>query len=120
HADLVKNFSSFGGYTNDYGTYSEKAIKKITPFLRLGKYWNSKDVEAILSKANHEVKQKVLDKEEINGEVKDFQGLWVSSACYLVYGRYSEVGEVQFWQSPYDIENYLKNEFRQHSLNNPT
>lgn len=120
HADLVKNFSSFGGYTNDYGTYSEKAIKKMLPFLRLGKYWNEKDIETILSKANQEVKQKVLDKEEINGELKDFQGLWVSSACYLVYGRYSEVGEVQFWQSPYDIESYLKNEFRQHSLNNPT
>ncbi|MDD2981862.1 MAG: HNH endonuclease domain-containing protein [Crocinitomicaceae bacterium] len=119
HADLVKKFSSFGGYTNDYGTYSEKAIKKMLPFLRLGKYWKEKDVETILSKANQEVKQKVLDKEEINGELKDFQGLWVSSACYLVYGRYSEVGEVQFWQSPYDIENYLKNEFRQHALNNP-
>lgn len=120
HADLVKNFSSFGGYTNDYGIYSEKAIKKMLPFLRLGKYWNEKDVQNILSKENQEVRQKVLDKEEINGELKDFQGLWVSSACYLVYGRYSEVGEVQFWQSPYDIENYLKNEFRQHSLNNPT
>jgi len=119
HGDLVKNFSSFGGYNNDYGTYSEKAIKKMLPFLRLGKYWNEKDVENILSKANQEVKQKVLDKEEINGELKDFQGLWVSSACYLVYGRYSEVGEVQFWNSPFDIENYLKNEFRQHSLNNP-
>ncbi|MBW1619638.1 type II CRISPR RNA-guided endonuclease Cas9 [Empedobacter falsenii] len=119
HADLVKNFSSFGGYTNDYGTYSEKAIKKMLPFLRLGKYWNEKEVETILSKTNQEAKQKVLDKEEINGELKDFQGLWVSSACYLVYGRYSEVGEVQFWQSPYDIENYLKNEFKQHSLNNP-
>lgn len=120
HAELVKNFSSFGGYSNDYGTYSEKAIKKMLPFLRLGKYWNEKEVETILTKSNQEVKQKVLDKEEINGELKDFQGLWVSSACYLVYGRYSEVGEVQFWQSPYDIENYLKNEFKQHSLNNPT
>ncbi|MFC0343118.1 type II CRISPR RNA-guided endonuclease Cas9 [Epilithonimonas hispanica] len=120
HAELTKNFSSFAGYTNDYGTYSEKAIKKMLPFLRLGQYWNEKDVENILSKANQEVKQKVLDKEEIHGELKDFQGLWVSSACYLVYGRYSEVGEIQFWQSPYDIENYLKNEFKQHSLNNPT
>lgn len=119
HEDLVKNFSSFGGYSNDYGTYSEKAIKKMLPFLRLGKYWNEKDIETILSEANQEAKQKVLDKEEINGELRDFQGLWVSSACYLVYGRYSEVGEVQFWQSPYDIEGYLKNEFKQHSLNNP-
>lgn len=117
--DLIKSYSSFGGYANDYGTYSEKAIKKLLPFLRLGIYWNENEVESILSKANQEVKQKVLDKEEINGELKDFQGLWVSSACYLVYGRYSEVGEVQFWKSPVDIENYLKNEFKQHSLNNP-
>ncbi len=117
--ELFKNFSSFGGYPNDYGTYSEKAIKKLLPFLRLGKYWNSETVKDILDNVNHEVKDKVLLKENINGEIEDFQGLWVSSACYLVYGRYSEVGEVQFWQSPYDIENYLKNEFRQHSLNNP-
>lgn len=118
--DLVKNFSSFGGYANDYGTYSEKAIKKLLPFMRLGKYWNVSTVEKILQSTTHEVKTKVLEKEEINGEIEDFQGLWLSSACYLVYGRYSEVGEVQFWQSPYDIENYLKNEFKQHSLNNPT
>jgi CRISPR-associated endonuclease Csn1 len=127
-SELVRNFSSFGGYANDYGTYSEKAVKKMLPFLRLGKYWNVKDVEEVLNKrpdeikikANAIVREKVLDKEEINGEIKDFQGLWISSACYLVYGRYSEVGEVQFWQSPYDIENYLRNEFRQHSLNNAT
>lgn len=118
--ELVKNFSSFGGYTNDYGTYSEKAIKKLLPFLRLGKYWSAEEVKNILKKITHEIKTKVLEKEEINGELEDFQGLWLSSACYLVYGRYSEVGEVQFWKSPYDIENYLKNEFRQHSLNNPT
>jgi len=117
--ELVKNFSSFGGYTNDYGTYSEKAIKKLLPFLRLGKYWNAIVVENILKNIAHEVKEKVLLKEEINGEIEDFQGLWVSSACYLAYGRYSEVGEVQHWKSPYDIENYLKNEFRQHTLNNP-
>ena len=125
--DLIKNFSSFGGYSNDYGTYSEKAIKKLLPFLRIGKYWNEESMEKILSQRPEEIKEKadeivyekVLDKEGINGELKDFQGLWISSACYLVYGRYSEVGDVQYWKSPYDIENFLRNEFRQHSLNNP-
>mgnify|MGYP003616257384 CR=1 FL=1 len=117
--ELVLNFSSFGGYANDYGTYSEKAIKKLLPFLRVGKFWNASDVETILSESNHDIKEKVLVKEQINGEIQDFQGLWISSACYLTYGRYSEVGEVQYWKTPYDIESYLKNEFRQHSLNNP-
>nr|AME16472.1 CRISPR-associated protein Cas9 [uncultured bacterium] len=118
--ELVRNFSSFGGYPNDYGTYSEKAIKKLLPFLRLGKYWDAKEVENNLKKdLPDEISKKVIDKESINGEINDFQGLWVSSACYLVYGRYSEVGEVEFWNSPYDIEKYLQNEFKQHSLNNP-
>ena len=125
-ADLVKNFSSFVGYNNDYGTYSEKAIKKLLPFMRIGKYWNSDEIEKILATRTHEIENKaekmlnkVIEKENINGEITDFQGLWLSSACYLVYGRYSEVGDVQFWDSPYDIENYIRNEFKQHSLNNP-
>ena len=59
------------------------------PFLRLGKYWNSKDVETILSKADHEVKQKVLDKEEINGELNDFKGLWTLTIAHhaLIAGQ---------------------------------
>jgi CRISPR-associated endonuclease Csn1 len=120
-ADIVKNFISFGGYNNDYGTYSEKALKKILPFLRIGKYWEeSKDKAiSILGKIEHSVKVKVLTKENIQGEIIDFQGLWISSACYLVYNRYSEVGDVKYWTTPYDIERYLQNEFKQHSLNNP-
>ena len=118
--ELVKNFSTFGGYANDYGTYSEKAIKKLLPFLRLGKFWNEKDIAGkIKNDLSDKIIQKVVDKEGINGEISDFQGMWISSACYLVYGRYSEVGEAQFWESPYDIEKYLRNEFKQHSLNNP-
>jgi CRISPR-associated endonuclease Csn1 len=118
--ELVRNFSSFGGYTNEYGTYSEKAIKKILPFLRLGKYWRVNDIINNLKDDLPEVIiNKIRDKENINGEVEDFHGLWISSACYLVYGRYSEVGEVQFWNSPNDIELYLQNEFKQYSLNNP-
>lgn len=119
-SELVRNFSTFGGYPNDYGTYSEKALKKLLPFMRLGKYWNEKEIEKnIKLDLSDEIRKKVIDKENINGEIKDFQGLWVSSACYLVYGRYSEVGEVQYWETPYAIENYLRNEFKQHSLNNP-
>lgn len=117
--ELVKNFSAFGGYTNDYGTYSEKALKKLIPFLRIGKYWDAAVVENILKNTNHQVKEKVLTKEGINGEMSDFQGLWISSACYLVYHRYSEVGDLQYWHTPDDINNFLRNEFKQHSLNNP-
>ncbi|MBD8348067.1 type II CRISPR RNA-guided endonuclease Cas9 [Dysgonomonas sp. HGC4] len=125
-SNLVKSFSTFSGYKNDYGAYSEKTIKKLLPFLRIGKYWKREDVEQILENRPSDILEKVeivldkvVTKEEINGEITDFQGLWLSSACYLVYGRHSEVGDVKFWTSPYDIENFIRNEFKQHSLNNP-
>ena len=116
---LVANFKTFTGYASDYCSYSEKALKKLLPFLRIGKYWSKESIETILEKCNHEINQKVLSKEGIQGEIEDFQGLWISSACYLVYGRYSEVGNLQYWKSPYDIEKFLRIEFKQHSLNNP-
>lgn len=137
---LIQNFITFEGFRNDYGTYSERALKKLLPFLRLGKYWNKIEIEQILldiqkyiefeDKSNKlniedsELKRKkvlntVITKEGINGEIKDFQGLWISSACYIVYNRYSEVGDLQYWHSPDDIDNYIKNDFKQHSLNNP-
>lgn len=119
HDEVVKNLSSFCGYKSDYGSYSEKAIKKLLPFMRVGKYWNKDIVEQILAKSNVEIKEKVFEKEKINGEIEDFQGLWVSSACYIVYGRYSEVGDVEYWRQPSDIINYLQNDFKQHSLRNP-
>ena len=123
---LVKNFITFGGYTNDYGTYSEKALKKLLPFLRIGKYWSSKNIEVIFENRSQEIKDKdneniikISKTDKINGELTDFQGMWISNACYLVYDRYSEVGDIQYWKTPYDIDNFLRNEFKQHSLNNP-
>ena len=114
---VVETLCSISTYKNEYGTYSEKAIKKLLPFLRLGKYWSQEEVERI--KPEGPIKVEVLAKENIQDRITDLQGLWVSSACYIVYGRYSEVGEVNKWTQPRDILNYLKNEFVQNSLNNP-
>ena len=114
---VVEVLSSITTYKNEYGTYSEKAIKKLLPFMRLGKYWNKKDVERI--KTASFIKPEVLIKENINGEITDLQGLWVSSACYIVYGRYSEVGDAKRWTQPEHINNYLEKEFRHNALNNP-
>lgn len=114
---IIETLNSISTYKNEYGTYSEKAIKKLLPFMRLGKYWKQEDVENI--KTVDDIKPEVLTKENIAGEISDFQGLWVSSACYLVYGRYSEVGDAKKWAQPSDIIEYLKNEFKHNSLNNP-
>lgn len=114
---VIEMISSFSTFRSDYGTYSEKAIKKLLPFMRLGKFWNQEDVEEI--KTKHPVKPEVLSKENIQGEISDLQGLWVSSACYIVYGRYSEASDATHWKQPNDIKEYLYKEFQHNSLNNP-
>lgn len=114
---VVETLSSISTYKNEYGSYSEKAIKKLLPFMRLGKYWSRSDVGQVKTTGN--IKPEVLTKEKINGEITDLQGLWVSSACYIVYGRYSEAGDAAQWSQPYDIKTYLKKEFQHNSINNP-
>lgn len=114
---VIETISTISTYKNEYGNYSEKAIKKLLPFMRLGKYWNQSDVEQVKTIKN--IKPEVLTKENINGEITDLQGLWVSSACYIVYGRYSEAGDATPWSQPYDIKKYLQKEFKNNSINNP-
>lgn len=114
---IVETISTISTYKTEYGNYSEKAIKKLLPFMRLGKYWNQKDVEQL--KTKEEIKTEVLTKENINGDIVDLQGLWVSSACYIVYGRYSEVSDAVQWRQPDAIKEYLQKEFRHNSINNP-
>jgi CRISPR-associated endonuclease Csn1 len=41
---FVSNFEKFPPFKSEYGSYSEKAIKKILPLMRMGRYWNADDV----------------------------------------------------------------------------
>ncbi len=138
---FVDSFVKIPPFKSDYGSYSEKAIKKLLPLMRLGKLWRQEDVPSdIAQKAN-----KILsllrsinfDKKRL-GELKtdtDFsaallksfcdlenenpiEGLNTYQACYLIYNRHSEAGTIDRWRNPADIDAFLK-EFKQHSLRNP-
>ena len=112
---------------DDYGSYSEKALKKILPLMRVGRFWNSDDldlntqkrIEMILSgEYDSDISDKIREMCVGMTEISDFQGLPVWMACYVAYGRHSEVKEAKKWKTPEDIDVFL-NSFRQHSLNNP-
>ncbi len=47
-----------------------------------------------------------------------FQGLSVSDACYVVYGRHSEVAEIVKWKDAGELNTFINN-FKQHSMRNP-
>ena len=120
-------FSKIKPFKKDYGSYSEKAIKKLLSLMRMGKYWNYENIDAntkdriqkiITGEYDEKIRNRVRDLSINLIEESDFQGLPMWLACYIVYDRHSEAKEIQKWEKPEDIDKYLQ-EFKQHSLRNP-
>ncbi|HOZ89943.1 MAG TPA: HNH endonuclease domain-containing protein [Bacteroidia bacterium] len=134
---FVENFKNFPPFISEYGSLSEKAIKKLLPLLRIGKYWNENAINDKIKKRANSISERLKsiskkeDIENISDDdiqkqiLKSFygltdltQGLQLYQASYLIYGRHSEASDLQSWNSVADLEKYLK-EFKQHSLRNP-
>lgn len=124
---FVENFQKFPPFKSEYGSYSAKAIKKLLPLMRIGKYWNWDNIDIntntriekiITGEYDEEIKNKVREKAIALTEKEHFQGLQLWLASYIVYGRHSEASAAEKWYSVSDLEIYLK-EFKQHSLRNP-
>ncbi|MCT4012244.1 type II CRISPR RNA-guided endonuclease Cas9 [Elizabethkingia anophelis] len=139
-------FKKFPPFKSEYGAFSEKAIKKLLPLMRLGKYWDDdeilkysdiyfKNIEYLLGVLkqkdenisdddrqnwNKSINNKLREELEIfqNAEIESFQGLRLHIAQYILYGRHSEAAMLGKWNSADDLEEFLK-EFKQHSLRNP-
>lgn len=120
-------FAKIKPFKKEYGSYSEKAIKKLLPLMRMGKYWNADNIDnntkerivkIISGECDENIKNRVREKAIDLTEIEHFRGLPIWLACYIVYNRHSEAKEIEKWEKPEDIDNYLK-EFKQHSLRNP-
>jgi CRISPR-associated endonuclease Csn1 len=143
--DFVEQFKKFPRIEKEYGSYSFKAIKKLLPLMRMGKYWNEKDIidnvplyqqniqyliNTLETKDVNITEEKRLEGKSINtklleklysfshGNIDAYKGIEHFLSSYLVYGKHSEDSDVLFWKTPPDIDKYLK-EFKQHSLRNP-
>lgn len=111
----------------DYGSYSEKAIKKLLPLMRMGKYWSAEAIDdrtkeridkILTGEYDENIKNRVREKSINLTDINHFRALPVWLACYIVYDRHSEAKEIGKWEKPEDIDTYLKG-FKQHSLRNP-
>lgn len=120
-------FGKIKPFKKDYGSYSEKAIKKLLPLMRMGKCWNAEAIDSktkeridkmLTGEYDENIKNRVREKAINLTDLKHFRGLPVWLACYVVYDRHSEAKEIEKWEKPEDIDRYLK-EFKQHSLRNP-
>ena len=126
-SSFFEAFRKFPPFKSEYGSFSEKAVKKLLPLMRLGKYWNYVDIDKfskdriqkiINGEYDENIKDKVREKAIHLTSENDFQGLQLWLAQYIVYGRHSEASMVGKWNSADDLEEFLK-DFKQHSLRNP-
>lgn len=125
--EFAESFAKIKPFEKKYGAYSEKAIKKLLPLMRMGKYWNVNDIDPktkerigkiITGEYDENIKDRVREKAINLTAIEDFSGLPLWLACYVVYDRHSEAKEVAKWEKPEDIDAYLRT-FKQHSLRNP-
>ena len=123
-AEILSNIKKF---KKEYGSYSEKAIRKLLALMRMGKYWSEENIdintkeriEKIISgECDENIANRVREKAINLTEIKNFKGLPAWLACYIVYNRHSEANVIEKWDKPEDIDLYLHT-FKQHSLRNP-
>lgn len=120
-------FAKVKPFKKDYGSYSEKTIKKLLPLMRMGEYWDAEAIDnrtkeridkILTGEYDENIKNRVREKSINLTDINHFRALPVWLACYIVYDRHSEAKEIGKWEKPEDIDRYLK-EFKQYSLRNP-
>ncbi len=124
---FIDVFAKIKPFKKEYGSYSEKAIKKLLPLMRMGKYWSADAIDEktkerieklIIGEYDENISNRVRNKVKDLRDISQFRGLPLWLACYVVYNRHSEAKDVVKWERPEDIDAYLKS-FKQHSLRNP-
>jgi CRISPR-associated endonuclease Csn1 len=112
---------------SEYGAYSLKAIKKLLPLMRMGKYWDANEIhpytmsrieKIINAEYDETIKDRVREKAIQLTTIEDFSALPLWLVSYIVYDRHSEASDLTKWNTPAELTNYL-NQFKQHSLRNP-
>ena len=124
---FVEVFLKTPPFDKEYGSYSAKALKRLLPLMRMGKYWNENNIDEqtrnridkiISGEYDENIRTRVREKAIHLDQVSSFKGLPLWLASYVVYDRHSEARDVRKWENPSDIDDYLK-KFKQHSLHNP-
>ena len=126
--EFITNFSKLKPYKKDYGSYSEKAIKKLLALMQFGDNWNENNIDKNTltridklqtGEYDENIKTRVREKAIQLNKISDFKNLPLWLASYIIYDRHSETSDISKWKSPEDISHFLKYDFKQHSLRNP-
>ncbi|MBU2267708.1 MAG: hypothetical protein KKB15_06270 [Bacteroidetes bacterium] len=124
---IIQHISKLPEFKSQYSSLSTKAINKLLPLMRIGKYWKEEFDKNTIDRINKiidaEFDTTISDKvrEEIQKlnlkSINDFKGLPTYLSAYIVYGRHSERAN----ESKYDtIEDFkIKEIIPYNSIRNP-
>lgn len=96
---IITHLSKLPEFKNQYASLSSKAINKLLPLMRLGKYWDFvfnggtlERINKIVGEFDESISEKVREEiKKLNFRAaEDFKGLPTYIATYIVYGRHSE------------------------------
>jgi CRISPR-associated endonuclease Csn1 len=120
---FIENLKKCPPFKKEYGAYSAKAIKKLLPLMRAGKYWEQEKIDLrtteridkiITGEFDLLIRDKVREKSITLKQLENFRGLPLWLTSYIVYNRHSENAENVIWHTPGNIQL-----LQQHSLRNP-
>lgn len=124
---IITHISKLPEFKSQYASFSSKAINKLLPLMRAGKYWNASFSQQALDRIDKiiagEFDENIPDKtrdevQKLNlKSVADFKGLPTYIAAYIVYGRHSERANEAKYESAEDLR--IKELIPYNSLRNP-
>ncbi|MBS1731359.1 MAG: hypothetical protein JSS67_11400 [Bacteroidetes bacterium] len=113
--DVIKHISKLPEFKSQYASLSSKAINKLLPLMRTGKYWSENGIDKntldridkILSGEFDEnisdITRDEIQKRNLN-RIKEFNGFQTHLAAYTVYGRHSEMANEEKYNSVDDLK----------------
>lgn len=125
--EFVEAFKKFPPIKSDYGSFSERAIKKLLLLMRFGSSWdwgnidnNTKNriAKIVTGEYDEKIKDRVREKAKYLKNEQNFQMLPLWMAQYVVYDRHAEANDLGKWKSVDDLSQFLV-DFKQYSLRNP-
>lgn len=125
--EIINHISKLPEFKAQYASLSTKAINKLLPLMRVGKYWDQNFEPKINERINKiidgEFDEGISDKarEEVLAlnlnSINDFSGLPTYIAAYIVYGRHSERENELKYDNPEDLK--IKELIPYNSMRNP-
>ncbi len=109
-------------FEKGYASYSQRALAKVVPLMRRGKYFRAEDIkpevkeriERIIGrKEDATIEARTRDKFKDLAGVEGFGGLMAPDALELVYGSHTRPEQEATWKQPADVKTMQRGALRQ-------